>query len=152
MQLAELNLGVLRYDWDDPRVQSFVDGVGIVNRVAERSEGFIWRVADDDMDAAQRDPNGPFGNPRTASTMSVWRDLPSLENFIWNTIHKRFYDRRAEWYDAVETIRFVLWQVPEGFRPSLAEGMKRFRHLDQSGDTDFAFGWAYAKEHLNASR
>ena len=148
MHLAELNLGVLRHDWDDPRVQGFVDGIGIVNRVAERSDGFVWRVSDDEMDAAQRDPNGPFGNPRTASTMSVWRDLLSLEHFVWKTVHKRFYDRRAEWYDAVETIRFVLWMVPEGHRPTLAEGMERFIYRDKNGDSDFAFGWDYAKERL----
>lgn len=93
MYLAELNLGILKYDWDDPRVQGFVDGIELVNRVAERADGFVWRVSGEDMDAAQRDPNGPFGNnPNTASTMSVWRDLGALEHFVWNTVHKRFYD------------------------------------------------------------
>ncbi len=145
MHLAELNLGILKHDWDDPRVQGFVDGIAIVNKVAERSDGFIWRMSDDDMDAAQRDPNGPFGNPRTASTLSVWRDLNSLEHFVWNTVHKRFYDRRAEWYDAVDSLRFVLWQVPQGHRPDLVEAIARFRHLEANGDSEHAFGWDYLR-------
>lgn len=147
MHLAELNLGVLKHDWDDPRVQGFVDGIDLVNRVAELSDGFIWRVSDEEMDAAQRDPDGPFGNPRTASTMSVWRDQKSLEHFVWNTVHKRFYDRRAEWYDAVDSLRFVLWHVEEGTRPTLQEGMQRFRYLQANGDSDYAFGWDYLKNH-----
>ncbi len=34
MQLAEFNVGVLRHDWDDPRVKDFVDGLDLVNGVA----------------------------------------------------------------------------------------------------------------------
>lgn len=142
--LAELNLGILRHDWDDPRVKAFVDGIDLVNRVAERSPGFVWRMTDDDMDAAQNDPTGALGgDPRMASTMSVWEDVASLEAFVWNTVHRQFFERRAEWFDAVESIRLVMWWVPEGHRPSIGEGMERFRHLETHGDSEHAFGWKY---------
>lgn len=145
--LAEFNLGILRHDWDDPRVQGFVDGLDLVNGVAARSPGFIWRLSDDEMDRAQRDPEGPLGgNPRLASTLSVWRDVATLEHFVWQTVHRQFYDRRAEWYDAVESLRFVMWWVPEGHRPGVDEAMARFRHLEARGDSDHAFGWAWLKE------
>lgn len=147
--LAELNLGVLRHDWDDPRVQAFVDGLDLVNGVAERSAGFVWRMTDDDMEAAQNDPDGALGgNPRMASSLSVWEDAGSLEQFVWNTVHRQFYDRRAEWFDAVESLRLVMWWVPEGHRPDMAEAMARFRHLEDNGDSDHAFGWS----HLNDAR
>ena len=145
--IAELNLGVLRHDWDDPRVKDFVDGLGLVNGVAARSPGFVWRLDDDAMEAAQTDPEGPLGgNPRTASTLSVWEDVASLEAFVWNTVHRRFYERRAEWYDAVESVRFVMWWVPEGHRPDIAEGMTRFRHLEAHGESDHAFGWKHLED------
>ena len=51
--LAEFNLGVLKYDWDDPRVQGFVDGLDLVNGVAKRSPGFVWMLDEDAMEAAQ---------------------------------------------------------------------------------------------------
>ena len=145
MHLAELNFGVLKYGWDDPRSQGFVDGLDMVNAVAARSDGFIWRMSDDDMDAAQNDPDGVFGDPNTAATLSVWRDYAALHHFVFNTIHKRFFDRRREWFDALGNSNMVLWRVPAGHRPTLAEGMDRFRHLCAHGDTETAFGWAYLR-------
>lgn len=150
--IAEFNVGTLRHDWDDPRVKGFVDGLDLVNAVAERSPGFVWRMTDDDMDAAQNDPDGALGgNPRTASTLSVWEDVASLEHFVWNTVHKRFYDRREEWFDAVEDLRLVLWWVPVGHRPGTAEAMARFRHLETHGNTDHAFGWSHLKDASTAA-
>lgn len=144
--LAELNIGILKHDWDDPRVKGFVDGLALVNSVAQRSAGFVWMMDGDAMDAAQNDPAGVMGgNPRMASTLSVWQDVASLEHFVWNTVHKRFFDRRAEWYDAVASLRFAMWWVPIGHQPDMIEAMERFRHLDEHGDSDFAFGWDFAK-------
>ena len=145
--LAELNLGILKYDWDDPRVQGFVDGLDLVNGVAQRSPGFIWMMSEDEMDREQRASDGALGgNPRTASTLSVWHDVSSLEHFVWNTVHKQFYDRKAEWYDAVESLRFAMWWVPIGHQPTMTEAMARFRHLGDHGDCDHAFGWAHVKQ------
>lgn len=152
MQLAELNLGILKHDWDDPRVKGFVDGLDLVNSVAQRSRGFVWMMDSAAMDAAQNDSNGAMGgNPRMASTLSVWEDLPSLEHFVWNTVHKQFYDRRAEWYDAVESLRFVMWWVPDGHQPDMVEAMARFTHLATHGSSDRAFGWEHAKAMVQNS-
>ena len=145
--LAEFNMGILRYDWEDPRVQGFVDGLGLVNGIAQRSQGFIWMLGDDEMEEEQADPTGALGgNPRTASTLSVWQDVASLEHFVWNTVHKQFYDRRAEWYDAVDSVRLVMWWVPVGHRPSVTEAMQRLRLLEEQGDSDHAFGWSWLEQ------
>ena len=146
--LAELNLGVLRHDWDDPRTADFANGIGPVMALADRAKGFIWRLSDADMEAAQLDPTGPLGgNPRVASTMSVWQDVASLEDFVWNTVHRQFYERRAEWYDlAKQGVRFVMWWVPEGHIPTIQEGVERLRHFETHGDSDHAFGWKHLKD------
>jgi hypothetical protein len=145
--LAELNLGILKYDWDDPRVQAFVDGLDLVNGVAQRSAGFVWMMPEEDMDHAQNDPKGAMGgNPRTASTLSVWESAVQLEHFVWNTVHKQFYDRKAEWYDPGVDLRFVMWWVPVGHRPTMAQAMARFRHLESEGASDHAFGWDHIKD------
>ena len=147
--LAEFNLGVLRHDWDDPRVKGFGDGLDLVNGAAARSPGFVWRLGDDEMDAAQNAADGALGgNPRTASTLAVWESGEALEHFVWNTVHKRFYDRKDEWYAPTDALRLVMWWVPEGHRPTVTEAMARFRKLEAQGDTDEAFGWA----HLSAAR
>ncbi|WP_172299907.1 DUF3291 domain-containing protein [Pseudoruegeria sp. HB172150] len=144
--LAQFNWGVLRADWDSPVVADFVNNIAKVNAVAERSDGFIWRLGDDDMEAAQLDPEGPLGgNPRFASTLSVWRDLVSLERFVWQSVHKIFYNRRAEWYAPGQGLRLVMWWVPEGTRPTITEAAERAEHLRQHGDSEHAFGWDYAR-------
>lgn len=146
--LAELNLGILKYDWDDPRVQDFVNGLDLVNGVAQRAPGFVWMMDGATMEHVQTDPDGPMGgNPRLASTLSVWESVAALEHFVWNTVHKRFYDRKAEWYDMGAALRFVMWWVPVGHRPTMTEAMGRFRHLEDHGNTDHAFGW----DHLPAA-
>lgn len=151
--LAEFNIGVLRYDWDDPRTADFANAVDMVNAAAARSPGFVWRLSDEEMDAAQRDPAGALGgDPRTASTLSVWEDLESLERFVWRTVHKRFYDRRKEWFAPGQGLRMVLWRTPEGRRPSVDEAVERLRSRERHGDTDFAFGWSYAKAAEEATR
>ena len=144
--LAEFNIGVLRHDWDDPRIADFVNALDLVNRIAAQSPGFIWRLPDDEMDEAQSQPDGVLGgNPRTASTLSVWEDVASLEQFVWRTLHKRFFDRRKEWFDSDQGIRLVLWHIRPDHRPSIDEAVERIRSLEAHGDTDFAFGWRYAK-------
>ncbi|MEX0284820.1 MAG: DUF3291 domain-containing protein [Paracoccaceae bacterium] len=144
--LAEFNIGTLLYDWDDPRVADFANNLDLVNGIAARSPGFVWRLSDDDMESAQLDADGVLGgNPRTASTLSVWEDLASLEHFVWNTVHKKFYDRRDEWYGEGQGLRLVMWWVPAGHKPTIVEAMERYHHLEAHGDTDFAFGWAGAR-------
>ncbi|MEM7547215.1 MAG: DUF3291 domain-containing protein [Pseudomonadota bacterium] len=145
--LAEFNIGILRHDWDDPRVKDFVDGLDLVNGVAARSPGFVWRLSDEDMERAQNDPDGPLGgNPRTASTLSVWEDVASLEAFVWHTVHRQFYARKDEWYDLTDALRFVMWWVPSGHRPTIAEAAERFALLEANGPSDEAFGWSWIKD------
>ncbi|MGB3177186.1 MAG: DUF3291 domain-containing protein [Albidovulum sp.] len=145
--LAEFNFGVLRHDWDDPRVAGFVNALDRVNAVAKRSPGFVWMLSEDAMETEQNTPDGALGgNPLIASTLSVWEDVASLDAFVFNTVHRQFYQRRAEWFDAVTGGNLVMWWVPVGHRPSVAEGMARWQHREANGDSDHAFGWAVLKD------
>ena len=133
MHLAELNFGILRHDWDDPRVADFADALAAVNAIAHRSPGFVWQLDPDAMEAAQTDAEGPLGgNPRMASTLSVWTDPASLWAFVDRSVHGRYLRRAAEWFEPGQSGHLVLWWIDEGRRPTLAEGMARFRHLEQS--------------------
>ncbi|MEL6451078.1 MAG: DUF3291 domain-containing protein [Pseudomonadota bacterium] len=143
MHLAEFNIGTLKYDWEDPRVADFRDNLDRVYDIARRSPGYIWHMENEDMEAAQLEAGGPLGaNPRTASTLSVWRDVDSFRQFVFHTVHKQFYDRKAEWYDAAaQGTRLVMWWVAPGHIPTVTEAVARLRHLDQHGPSDHAFGW-----------
>ena len=145
MHLAEFNIGVLRYDWDDPRVADFRDNLDRVYAIAARSPGYVWHLDPDAMDAEQLDPEGVLGaNPRTASTLSVWESPETLWAFTFETVHKQFYDRRAEWYDPQDQpTRLVMWWIAAGHKPTIAEAKARLDHLDAHDDSDHAFGWGY---------
>lgn len=150
--LAEFNFGTLRYPWDDPRVADFQNGLAHVNAIGARSPGFIWRLEDDAMDIAQTDPAGPLADrPNTASTLSVWTGPKPLWDFVAKTLHARFVARRAEWFVPGDSGHFVGWWVPEGHRPTVAEGLSNWQHLQKAGESEMIFGAAGLKARANGS-
>jgi len=137
--LAELNIGRLRYEIDDPRMADFVNNLATINALAERSPGFVWRYQDDSGNATNTRPYAD--DPRIAINMSVWENVEALEKYVWQTVHKRFYGRRHEWFEKFEGPYFVMWWVPNGHRPTIAEAVERLDHLKNNGSSDYAFGW-----------
>jgi len=62
MHLAEFNFGTLAYPWGDPRIAGFENAVAQVNEIGSRSPGFVWRMPDEEMDAAQNDHQGALAD------------------------------------------------------------------------------------------
>jgi hypothetical protein len=140
MHLAQVNIAALKYPLDDPRVAGFVNGLDLVNGIAERSDGFVWRLMEGNGDA---DDIGALDDPMVVVNLSVWRDPECLERFVWQTVHKQFYRRRAEWFSVLEKQHLAMWWVDEGHHPTLGEAKERLEYLDANGSSDFAFGWSY---------
>jgi hypothetical protein len=136
--LAELNIGRVRYDLTDPRMADFADNLALVNGIAERSEGFVWRLKDDTGNATSIKA---FDDPRVIINVSVWESIEALERYVWQTVHKRFYGRRHEWFDRMDGPGLVLWWVTPGHRPDLSEALARLDHLKAHGSSEHAFGW-----------
>lgn len=140
MNLAQLNVARLKYPFEDPRVADFAANLDRVNALADRSDGFVWRLQNDGGNAIDIQADA---DPMVIVNMSVWRDAESLEHFVWNTVHKQIYRRRGEWFSAMKDQHLVMWWVQDGHVPSLEEGMERLEHLRANGDSDFAFGWSH---------
>ena len=136
--LAELNIGRIRHPLDDPRMADFADNLALVNGIAERSSGFVWRFTDASGNATN---TRPFEDPLMIVNVSVWENVESLEKYVWQTVHKRFYGRRHEWFDKFEGPYFVMWWVPAGHRSSIQEAVGRLDHLKANGPSEHAFGW-----------
>ena len=137
--LAQLNIGRIRYEVNDPRMAGFVDNLAFVNALAERSPGFVWRYQDESGNATSTRPYD--GDPMMAVNMSVWENVESLEKYVWQTVHKRFYAQRHEWFEKMDERYFVMWWVPAGHRPSITEAIERLEHLKAHGPSEHAFGW-----------
>lgn len=138
MPLAQLNVGRLLYPQSDPRVAPFINNLDLVNSLAERSPGFIWRLKDESGNATAI---RAFADPELILNLSVWESASALRQFAFGTIHKQFFGRRAEWFQKMTTPHFVMWQVAEGHLPALAEAAEKLAHLEAHGPTEAAFGW-----------
>src|SRR5512136_534293 len=136
--LAQLNIGRFRYPTDVPRMADFMNNLDLVNALAERSTGFVWRLKDESNNATNL---RPFDDPNMAVNLSVWENVESLERFVWQTVHKRFYGRRHEWFEKLDERYMVMWWVPEGHLPTVQEAIDRLEHLKANGPSQHAFSW-----------
>jgi hypothetical protein len=135
--LAQFNIARIRYPLDDPRMAEFVDNVKRVNALAEQIEGFVWRLQDASGHAMNMTV---YDDPAILPNLTLWESVESLERFVWQTLHGRFYRRREEWFEPIET-PLVMWWVPAGERPILQEGVARLDYLKARGASDHVFGW-----------
>ncbi len=143
MQLAELNVGRLRGTTDDPIVAEFMENLDRINGLGKRMPGFVWM-----MEGAAGAGNTEAkidGDPRYVPNLTVWETAAQLETFVFKTLHAKFMERRAEWFEALETMHFVMWWVPDGHKPTLAEALAKLAQLQSDGETPAAFGWDYLR-------
>jgi Domain of unknown function (DUF3291) len=133
--LAQFNIARIRYPLDDQRMAEFVDNVARMNGLADQIPGFIWRLQDESGNAMNM---RVYDDPTILPNLTVWENGQALERFVWQTLHQRFYARREEWFAPVKTT-LVLWRIPAGHRPDMAEGVARLDHL--IAQSDYAFGW-----------
>jgi hypothetical protein len=136
--LAQLNVGHIRYPTDDPRVAEFMAALDSVNALAERSPGFVWRLQ---SDAGNATDIKLTADPQFIVNLSVWETPEQLEHFVWNTVHKRFYHKKGNWFEPMTTPHFVMWWIPAGSLPSPEEALARLADLTREGPSERAFGW-----------
>src|SRR6202142_2492999 len=131
--IAQLNIGRFRYPTDDPHMVAFMTNLDRINALAERSDGFVWRLKDESNNATAIRPES---DPAMAVNLSVWESVEALERFVWATVHKQIYNRKSDWFEKLAAPHFVMWTVPAGHFPDLAEAMGRLEYLRAQGDSD----------------
>lgn len=137
-QLAQLNVARALDDLDSPRLADFMAALDRVNAVAERSAGFVWRLKSEAGNATDIQVGD---DARFIVNMSVWETPAHLEQFVWNTVHARIYQKKQEWFEAATTPHFVMWWVPAGHMPTTDQAMARLAKLAAVGPSADAFGW-----------
>lgn len=144
--LAELNIGRLLAPTDDPRVAEFMAALDRVNGMGKRMPGFVWMMEGSGEPGIGNTDAKIGGDPQFVSNLTVWENVETLENFVWNTVHRAFYERRAEWFEVLGEMHFVMWWVPVGHKPTLDEALAKLALKQKNGDSDQAFGWSYLKD------
>ena len=101
--LAEVNIGRLVAAPDDPRLKDFVENLNRINGIAKRMDGFVWMLEGEQGGNL----DNPLGeDPLVAFNLSVWKDVESLDQYVWGTLHRKFYERRAEWFEVFQGTYF----------------------------------------------
>jgi hypothetical protein len=135
--LAQLNIVRLLAPLDSDQLSGFVAALEPINAVADAAPGFIWRLIDADADNATAARF--FGEADLLLNMSVWRDLASLQDFVFRGPHVEVMRQRRSWFVPMTEVYTALWWVPIGVTPTVADAEERLLHLRAHGPTEFAF-------------
>ncbi|MDJ0770909.1 MAG: GNAT family N-acetyltransferase [Ilumatobacter sp.] len=142
--LAQINIGTMVAPTDDPAVAEFMDNLDRVNKLADESEGFVWRLQTDSGNATDIQI---FPNPLELVNMSVWESVDALKAYVYRSDHVDFFRRRAEWFQ-VDAKRVALWWIPAGTVPELDEAVRRVEFQERHGPSPYSFGFARQPEQL----
>ena len=134
-ELAQLNIAVMKAPLESPGMADFVANLDRINALAESSPGFVWRLQTEEGDATAL---RPFGDNMLVN-MSVWRDVEALQDYAYKSAHADIMRRRKEWFERMADAYMVLWWIPEGHRPDVAEATARLDLLRRIGPTAEAF-------------
>lgn len=138
MYLAQLNIARAKYALEALEIKEFVDNLEHINNLAESSDGFVWRLKDDNGDATNIQA---FSDPNIIVNMSVWDSVDALKNFMFRTHHRDFLRRKKEWFHSIPEDSYVLWWVPIGHIPTVEEAIDKLEYLRKNGDTPNAFSF-----------
>lgn len=136
-QIAEINIAKMKgVNIEDPIMKEFVDNLDRVNNLAENSEGFVWRLKDENNDATSFNP---YNDEQIIINVSVWENIETLENFIYKTFHTDFLKRRKEWFNTFGKAYTAMWWIPKGQFPTIKEAVHKLDYLQKNGASTIVF-------------
>ncbi|BEK87626.1 hypothetical protein NSERKGN1266_35770 [Nocardia seriolae] len=85
-------------------------------------------------------------DPDMLVNMSVWESREALFDYVYRSDNMDYVRRRREFFVPLREVFTVLWWVPEGTVPDLADAMQRLEHLRENGPAPYAFTFRSAFE------
>jgi len=137
--LAQINIARLKAPQGDPGNAFFFDNLDRINAVADRSAGFVWRLQDESGAATGINA---FNDPLLIINMSVWESIEALKAFAFDTVHRKIFERRAEFFAPLDGPHAALWWVKAGDTPTVEDAKAKLELLEQNGPTSTAFTFA----------
>jgi hypothetical protein len=134
--LAQVNVAIAKYSYDDPRFAGFVGNLDRIYALAEATPGFVWRhvTVNDDAEA-----KAAFAEPNLIFNMSVWESKEVLRDFVYLSEHVDILRQRGEWFIPQNRPIMALWWQPAGTLPTIIESSHRLDRLAQVGPDEDAF-------------
>lgn len=134
--LAQVNIAIAKYAYDDVLFSGFVDNLDRIYELAETTPGFVWRHVSVNDDAEAK---AAFGEDNLIFNMSVWTGKEALHNFVYKSEHIDILRQRGEWFIPQNRPIMALWWQLAGTIPTIVEAKHRLDRLAQAGPTEDAF-------------
>ena len=122
-------------------MKEFSDNIDSVNAHAEMSDGFVWRLKEENNNATGLNP---FQDPTIIINISVWRNISALQQFTYRSFHAEFLKRRREWFTAYGQMYMAMWWIPPGEYPTVQQAMERLDYLTTNGPSQYAFSFKHS--------
>src|SRR4051812_22377233 len=139
--LAQVNVARMAAPREHPVMAGFFARIDEINRLAESSNGFVWRLKDESGNATYI---RPYGDDRILFNLSVWESVEALTAFTYRSAHKELIAGRKQWFEHFGNPYVALWWVPALHIPTVEEATDRLEHIQAHGPTSFAFGFKTA--------
>ena len=134
--LCQYNVARAVADLDHPQLADFVAGQDVLYPISESSPGFIWRMQPENGQSSVL----PFpDDPRMVVGLTLWENLETLQSFVFAGGHAEFLRKRRQWFEKPSGPNSVLWWLPAGELPTVAEGQRRLERLAAKGPSLMAF-------------
>jgi hypothetical protein len=134
--LAQINIGRIKAPLDSPVMAEFVENLDPINLLAEKSDGFIWRLKDESNNASSI---RVYDDDFMIVNLSVWKDIESLFKFVYQSNHTEIFKKRRGWFEQLKEMHMALWYVSAGQVPTVAEAVERLDFLRRNGETPHSF-------------
>lgn len=135
--LAQVNIALLREPIESGLLRDFVAELEPVNAAADVAPGFVWRLQTEDGDATSI---RGFDSDEIIVNLSVWESAEALAEYVYkNEAHRAVLRKRHKWFHKMAESHVVLWWVPVGHVPTVAEAEERLAFLRAHGPTPIAF-------------
>lgn len=137
--LAQFNVAKMRFPLDHPEMKGFVEELERINRLAEESPGFVWRLKDDSGDSTSIRPLGDD----ILLNMSSWESIEALHAYTYRSDHRKVFAARKAWFETTPTRDLVLWWYPADTVPSVDEAIVRLEQIRLFGPCRDAFDFKH---------
>ena len=134
--LAQVNIARMLEPLHSPVMADFVNNLERINTIAEKSQGYVWRLTGDGNDATSIKI---FNDDYLIVNMSVWESLDDLFQFTYQSQHLDIFKRKKEWFSKTKSVHLACWYVPVGVFPTIADAEGRLSYLSLYGETPYAF-------------
>lgn len=137
--LAQINIALMKAPLDNPIMAEFADALDKINKVAETSPGFVWRLKTSSGNATDI---RAYSDPKMLVNISVWRSVQQLQVYVYQSLHRDFFVRRRKWFEKYQGEHFAMWWIPAEHLPTVEEGKAKLEYLSIHGDSPQSFTFA----------